>query len=57
LGEGIDEVPHRLEALRILVVDSPEVAHGTGTLAPPTDAPDTTARGRHRDLVLQSHLW
>jgi hypothetical protein len=30
--EGIDEVPHRLEALWIPVVDSLELAHGTRTL-------------------------
>jgi hypothetical protein len=30
-GESVDEVPHRLEAGRVPVVDSLEVAHGTGT--------------------------
>jgi hypothetical protein len=49
-GEGVDEVPHRLEALRIPVVDSLEVVHGTGTLAPPTDAPEHDRPRRHRDL-------
>jgi hypothetical protein len=49
-GESVDEVPHRLEAGRIPVVDSLEVVHGTGTLAPPTDAPEHDRPRRHRDL-------
>ena len=49
-GEGVDEVAHRLEALRIPVVDSLEVVHGTGTLTPPTDAPEHDRPRRHRDL-------
>jgi hypothetical protein len=42
--------PHWLEAGRIPVVDSLEVVHGTGTLAPPTDAPGHDRPRRHRDL-------
>jgi hypothetical protein len=54
-GEGVDEFPHRLEALRIPVVDSLEVVHGTGTLAPPTDAPehDRPRQHRHRGGALE----
>jgi hypothetical protein len=49
-GEGVDEFPHRLEAGRVPVVDSLEVVHGTGTLTPPTDAPEHDRPRRHRDL-------
>jgi hypothetical protein len=55
LGEGVDEVPHRLEALRVPVVDGLEVAHGTRTL-PPADRTRTPTSGAAPPVALENSI-